>query len=135
MNKQELANEIVKSQKANAMLNPLSERLESSYKMPIGIQRKIDEANELMMLVSELDETPTTYGGGTWPHYVDINEAISVKGKYVYINWTDRVYNLERKKERYNVNKVSYFGDDYCRKNLIYTLNLIIKTYKKALKG
>ena len=103
--------------------------------MPIAIERKINEVNDLMTRVSELEEVPTTFGGGTFEHYVDIREAISTDGKFVTIKWIDKPYNLERGKERYNVSKVSAFGDDYCKKHLMYTLNIIKRAYTRALKN
>ena len=105
-----------------------------TFKMPIAIERKINEVNDLLPIVKDLDETPVTYGGGTFPSYVDI-QAINVKGKFVTIVGGNSPYSMIKGKERFNANKVSMFGDENCRKDLEDNLNIIIRTYRKALKN
>jgi len=88
-------------------------------RLPITISRKIDQINGLIDLVKQADKIPTTYAGGTFPHYVQI-KPIEVKNNFVTIfsSSTDNMYQFIDGKERYNVTKASLFGDDYCAKHL-----------------
>ena len=97
-----------------------------------AILNKINEINALINEVNELESYPTTYAGGTFPHYVLI-KPIKVKNQFVTIESDINSYSFIDKKERYNVNKTSVFGDEYCKKHLVYTLNIILKTFKQAI--
>lgn len=99
-----------------------------------AILNKINEINSLIEEVSQLDEYPMTYDGGTWPYYVVI-KPIKVSNQFVTIESEMDTYSYIDKKERYNMNKISACGDEYCNKHLVYTLNIILKTFKKAIKN
>lgn len=103
--------------------------------MPIAIIRKIDLINSMTEQVKDSENIPSTYDGGTHEHYVLIN-GIEIKNQFVTILWENNQYNYSIGRERYNINKVSdCFGDNYCPKHLNYVLNLIIRSYKKAIKN
>jgi hypothetical protein len=103
----------------------------NAKKFPIGVQRKIDTINSMIESINESEAVPYTYAGGTWPYAVYI-KPIVIKNQFVTIEGGKYGTYIEGK-ERYNVNKVSTFGDDYCRKHLEYTLGIILKTFKKTL--
>ena len=99
-----------------------------------AILNKINEINSLIGEVSQLNEYPTTYNGGTFPYHVVI-KPIKVSNQFVTIESDTDSYSYIDKKERYNMNKTSVCGDEYCRKHLMYTLNVILRTFKKAIKN
>lgn len=103
----------------------------NSKKFPVGIQRKVDTINSMIEMINESESIPYTYAGGTWPYAVYI-KPIAIKNQFVTIEG-DKYGTFIEGKERYNVNKLSTFGDDYCRKHLEYTLGIILKTFKKHL--
>jgi hypothetical protein len=94
--------------------------------------KKINEINDLINVINELGDVPTTYAGGTFPHYVSI-KPITIKNQFVTIESNIEVYSYIDNKERYNTNKSSIFGDEFCEKHLNYTLNIILKAFKKTL--
>lgn len=94
--------------------------------------KKIDLINSMIEQISEAENIPVTYAGGTFPHYVVI-KPIKVKNQFVTIESDINNYSFIDKKERYNLNKVSLMGDEYCKKHLNYTLNIILKSFNKAL--
>jgi predicted RNA-binding protein len=94
--------------------------------------KKIDLINSMIEQVNDLENIPVTYAGGTFPHYVVI-KPIKVKNQFVTIESDINNYSFIDKKERYNLNKVSLMGDEYCKKHLNYTLNIILKSFNKAL--
>ena len=100
--------------------------------MTKAILNKINEINGLIDKVNELGDYPTTYAGGTFPFYVVV-KPITVKNQFVTIESDLDYYSFIDKKERYNVNKESTFGDEYCRKHLVYTLNIVLKSFKKLI--
>lgn len=100
--------------------------------MTKAILNKIEEINSLIDKVNELGDYPMTYAGGTFPYYVVI-KPIRVKNQFVTIESATEYYSFIDKKERYNVNKDSSFGDEYCKKHLVYTLNIILKSFKQLL--
>jgi len=104
-------------------------------KMPIAITRKIDLINSLTEQVQNSENIPSTYDGGTMEYYILI-DGIQVKNQFVTILWAKNPHNYCQGKERFNINKVSNcFGDQHCPKHLNYVLNLIIRSYKKAIKN
>lgn len=106
----------------------------TTKKFPIAIQRKVDAINSMLPQIELLDNLVYTYAGTTYPYLIDI-KPIVIKNQFVTIESNEGVSTMFiEKKERYNVNKVSMFGDDYCSKHLNYTLNIILKEFKKALK-
>ena len=97
-----------------------------------AILNKIELINSMIEQVNQSENIPFTYAGGTFPHYVVI-KPIKVKNQFVTIESDINSYSFIDKKERYNLNKVSVFGDEYCKKHLNYTLNIILKSFKKSL--
>jgi len=101
-----------------------------------ALLKKIDLINSMIDSVNNADEIPLTYAGGTWPYYVQI-KPIEVKNQFVTIRPLEDAllgYNYFETKERYNMNKKSICGDEYCAKHLNYTLNIILKSFKKVIK-
>lgn len=103
-----------------------------------ALLKKIEEINSMLAAVNDAEDIPVTYAGGTWPYYVQI-EPIEVKNQFVTIrpslmpDFPIR-YSYFETKERYNMNKKSIGGDEYCAKHLNYTLNIILKAFKKITK-
>ena len=62
-------------------------------------------------------------------------KPIEVKNQFVTITSDISLESFINGKERYNINKSSIFGDEYCAKHLNYTLNLILKAFKNTLKN
>ena len=99
-----------------------------------ALLKKIDLINSMIDQVNNADEIPVTYAGGTFPYYVQI-KPIEVKNQFVTIRPLDVcMYSYFETKERYNMNKKSICGDEYCAKHLNYTLNIILKSFKKLTK-
>jgi len=100
-----------------------------------ALLKKIDLINSMLDQVNNAEEIPVTYAGGTWPYYVQI-KPIEVKNQFVTIRPSEDVYKYSyfETKERYNMNKKSVCGDEYCAKHLNYTLNIILKAFKKVTK-
>lgn len=94
---------------------------------------KIEQINAMIEAVNQSEEIPVTYNGGTWPYYVCI-EPITINGKFVTIRSAISQNSFIDGKERYNMNKVSTFGDQNCAKHLNYTLNIILKAFKNVTK-
>ena len=94
---------------------------------------KIEQINAMIEAVNNAEEIPVTYAGGTWPYYVVI-EPITINGKFVTIRSAISQNSFIDGKERYNMNKVSTFGDQNCAKHLNYTLNTILKAFKNVTK-
>jgi len=107
----------------------------TTYNMK-ALLKKIEEINSMLDAVNDSADIPVTYAGGTWPYYVQI-KPIEVKNQFVTIRPSDDAslrHNYFETKERYNMNKKSVCGDEYCAKHLNYTLNIILKAFKKATK-
>ena len=98
-----------------------------------ALLKKIEEINSMLEAVNDASDIPTTYAGGTWPYYVLI-EPIEVKNQFVTIRSAIDRHSFIEGKERYNMNKTSVMGDQYCAEHLKYTLNIILKAFKKATK-
>jgi hypothetical protein len=98
-----------------------------------ALLKKIEEINSMIPAVNNLGEMPVTYAGGTWPYLVSI-QFIEVENQYVTIKSNTNRSSFIDGKEKYNMNKTSVMGDEYCSKHLNYTLNTILKAFKKALK-
>ncbi len=97
---------------------------------PKPILDKINTINSMIDAVNDADDLPFTYNGGTYPILVQIKPIIIHNQFVTIIN--DKGSFIDGK-ERYNVNKKSICGDDYCKDHLNYTLNVILKTFKKLL--
>jgi hypothetical protein len=95
--------------------------------------KKIDLINSMIESVELSENIPLTYSGGTFPRYVVI-KPIKVKNQFVTIEANIKSYSFIDGKERYNINKASLMADEYCKKHLNYTLNIILKSFKNSLK-
>jgi hypothetical protein len=92
-----------------------------------AIQNRIDKINEMIPVVSSLDDVPTTYDGGTFPYYLEVDKVLT-KNQFVYIVAPDGRHNMKFEK-RYNVN------NEHQLEMLKYDLSLILKTFKKSIKN
>lgn len=101
------------------------------FKFPASIEKKIQSINAMIEEINQSEFIPYTYNGGTYPMIVYI-KPIEVKNQFVTIQSNSYGTYIDGK-ERYNVNKTSTFGDEFCKKHLEYTLNVILKTFKKTL--
>lgn len=100
-----------------------------------ALLKKIEEINAMLPAVNDAGAIPLTYAGGTWPYYVQI-KPIEVKNQFVTIRPSDDAsfrYTYFETKERFNMNKKSIMGDENCAKHLNYTLNIILKAFKKVI--
>ena len=103
----------------------------NTKKFPIAVQRKVDAINSMIDEINQADAVPYTYAGGTYPYAVYI-KPIVIKNQFVTIE-TEKLGTYIDGKERYNVNKVSVYGDEYCKKHLMYSVNIIHKTFKSTI--
>ena len=105
-------------------------------KFPKAILSKIELINSLIDRVNDADDIPYTYGGGTYPYEVII-KPIQVNNQFVTIINAGKPRSFGNHfidgKERFNVNKVTPFGDDHCQGHLKYTLSIILKAFKQVL--
>ena len=100
-----------------------------------SILNKIDAINQMLPIITTLDEIPLTYAGGTFPYWVELNSLIEVKNQYVYIDYIKTASGGEfgDGMTRYNTNKTDEF-DDNGLAQLKYDLNIIHKAFKTAIK-
>ena len=99
-------------------------------KFPKAILERINLINSMIDAVNDADALCYTYAGGTYPYPVII-KTITIHNQFVTIVGDKNSF-VDGKK-RYNVNKVTTFGDDNCRGHLSYTLSIILKAFKKVL--
>jgi hypothetical protein len=99
-------------------------------KFPKAILERINLINSMIDAVNDADDIPLTYAGGTYPYYVII-KPITLHNQFVTIVGDKNSF--VDGKERYNVNKITMFGDDNCRGHLNYTLSIILKAFKQVL--
>ena len=92
-----------------------------------AITNRIIAINEMLPSVLIADEIPTSYGGGTWPYYIDIRVPIEIKNQFVYIKdvkgWNS--YGFEK---RYNVNNECQLDE------LKYVLSVIKRAFNQVVK-
>ena len=97
--------------------------------IPVPIQRRIDEINDLIEWAEGKDNIVGTYAGSTYYQYLDFSKPISTKNQFVYIEYNMGSGRLH--KERYNVNKTGDYVDNG-RSDLNYELGIILKAFRKA---
>ena len=95
--------------------------------MKKAILNRINKINDMISEIKTLDETPSTYDGGTWPFYIDIN-SIKVKNQFVYIDENKGVYAIGFEK-RYNVNNEGQLDE------LKYDLSVIKRAFNQSIKN
>jgi hypothetical protein len=96
-------------------------------KVSTSLVKRIEEINELVRRCNELELTAHTYGGGTFPHVVNIKPII-VKNQFVTIETASPSMYDFISKERFNVN-----NDDFWNYNGLESLKYCLKHIKKAL--
>lgn len=92
-----------------------------------AIMNRIMAINEMLPNVLNADEVPTSYGGGTWPYYVDIRVPIVVSNQFVYIKEEKGMYSYGFEK-RYNVNNEEQLDA------LKYHLSVIKRAFNQSIK-
>ena len=91
-----------------------------------AILNRINEINEMLPLVANAEEIPTTYAGSTFPCYIQLTAPIEVRNQFVYIFEDKSQYGYDFDK-RYNVN-------DYdSLEQLKYDLTQIKRAFKKVI--
>lgn len=96
-------------------------------KVSTSLVKRITEINELIQIANELELTAYTYGGGTFPHIVNI-KPIVIKNQFVTIETASMSQYDFIGKSRFNVTKEEFWDD-----NGIEALKYCLKHIKKAL--
>lgn len=94
--------------------------------MKKAILNRINEINEMLPLVANAEEIPTTYAGSTFPYYIQLTAPIEVRNQFVYIFEDKSQYGYGFDK-RYNVN------DYNSLEQLKYDLTQIKRAFKKVI--
>lgn len=102
-------------------------------KVSTSLVKRINEINELMQQVNELELNAYTYGGGTFPHIVNI-KPIVVKNQFVTIETASESRYDFIKKERFNVDKLAIW-DSNGLSDLKYNLTHIKKAFINAINN
>lgn len=113
---------------ASKLLNQITMK-----KVSTSLVKRIDEINELIRQANELELTAYTYGGGTFPHIVNI-KPIRVKNQFVTIETASPSRYDFITKERFNVNKLAIW-DTNGMNDLKYNLTHIKRAFINALKN
>ena len=93
-----------------------------------AIKNRILAINEMIPEVLNADEIPTSYEGGTWPSYIDIQKPIEIKNQFVYIKSAKNRNSMTFEK-RYNVN------DFWQLDELKFKLTTIKRAFNKVTKN
>jgi hypothetical protein len=94
-----------------------------------SIMNRIVAINEMLPTVLKSDEIPSTYAGGTWPYYVQLEAPIVVQNQFVYIK-ENKVFGYSYGFEkRYNVN------DEWSLDQLKYDLRIIKIAFNSVVKN
>jgi len=107
------------------------ETMKNKRTISTTLLKRVNTAKELVRVYKEyedyFDEVPYSYGGSTWPSYLEVN-LIRTNNQFVYIDSEGGSNNFEFRK-RYNVNKFSELDE------LKYDLTLISRTLKRFLNN
>lgn len=95
--------------------------------MKKSILNRINAINEMLPKVNQSDEIPSTYAGGTFPYYIELNAPIRVKNQFVYISEEKSQYGYGFDK-RYNVN------NEGSLEQLMYDLTQIKRAFTRTIK-
>jgi hypothetical protein len=95
--------------------------------MTKAITNRIEEINALLPSINNLDEIVGTYANSTMWSYIRINSPITYKNNMVWID-SDKTSNDYPFEKRYTI------SNEWQLDELKYDLNLILRTFKKALK-
>ena len=93
-----------------------------------AIMNKVLAINEMLPTVLNSDEVPTSYAGGTFPYYIDIQKPIVVYNQFVYITEEKCSYSYGFQK-RYNVNNEGQLDE------LKYDLSVIKRAFNQSIKN
>ena len=96
--------------------------------MKKSITNTINQINEMLPEVNKLSDYVSTYDGGTFPYFIILNKPIEVKNQYVYI-YEDKIEYSYGFDKRYNTN------NEWKLEELVYSLRLIRKEFKKAINN
>jgi hypothetical protein len=102
-------------------------------KVSTSLAKRIEEINELVRRCNELELTAYTYGGGTFPHIVNIKQIV-VKNQFVTIETASPSRYDFISKERFNVDKLAIW-DTNGMNDLKYNLTHIKKAFINALNN
>jgi len=89
--------------------------------------KRIDQINTLLKEVEKAEEIPTSYGGSTWPYYVQLEKPIKYSERFVWI-YEKESSNKYGFNKRYNANNPEQLDE------LKYHLTLINRAFKKVIK-
>jgi hypothetical protein len=100
-------------------------------KVSTSLVKRIEEINELMQQANELELRAYTYGGGTYPYYVNI-KPIVISNQFVYIESVSESHHDFIRKERYNVNNDAYSfnGIGHLKSDLTYIKRALVNAIK-----
>lgn len=101
-------------------------------KVSTSLTKRIEEINELVRRANELELMAYTYGGGTFPYYVNI-KPIKISNQFVTIESVSESHHDYIRKERYNVNKDAYSFNGLA--DLKETLTYIKRALTNALNN
>ena len=90
---------------------------------------RIMAINELLPTVLKSDEIPSTYAGGTFPYYVQLEAPIVVQNQFVYIKERKSSIHSYGFEKRYNVN------DEWSLEQLKYDLRIIKIAFNSVVKN
>jgi hypothetical protein len=101
-------------------------------KVSTQLTKRIDEINALMQQANELELRAYTYGGGTYPYYVNI-KPIEISNQFVYIEAVSQSNHSFIRKERYNVNNLESWdanGLSHLKSDLTYIKRALVNAIK-----
>lgn len=97
--------------------------------IPVPIQRRINEINDLIEWAEDKDNIVGSYAGSTYYQYYDFRKPIETKNQFVYIEYD--MGGGRTHKERYNVNKTGDYVSNG-RVDLQQELSQILRAFRKA---
>lgn len=97
--------------------------------IPVPIQRRINEINDLIEWAEDKDNIVGSYAGTTYYQYYDFRKPIETKNQFVYIEYD--MGGGRTHKERYNVNKTGDYVSNG-RVDLQQELSQILRAFRKA---
>ena len=89
--------------------------------------KRVEDINALLEKVNQAEEIPYTYGGSTWPYYVQLDKPIKYNERFVWIYETENQHKYGFEK-RYNANNPEQLQE------LKYHLTLIKRAFKQVIK-
>jgi FKBP-type peptidyl-prolyl cis-trans isomerase 2 len=99
----------------------LTEAETKEVKIPANIKRLIDKAN---VLINQSEDGYAIEPDGTWESVYEFN-PITVKGKFVFVDYSEPYAGNKRTKYKYNISEY----------DLAEVLRWVIKAVKKGIKN